>query len=245
MVKMSNQERERHYFEMFRKHYNLTAESVRYGDKPDVIVEGVEGRKIGIEVTNFFLEAGHRPASEQVQRTIRQKVIANAHRAYLSGNGKRFELTFTFDDRHPILNQRKLEKGMVALAKRAETCRTGQLRRDLFEDLPELSFVYLNAKEDDDPKWGIAQVHDVPVMSSADLGQIIKEKEIKAKHYRPCDAYWLLVIVDLMDPAQDQDIPNDVFGKIEFVVFEKVIIYKPQFAEIVENKRSGNGTRST
>jgi hypothetical protein len=72
----------------------------------------------------------------------------------------------------------------------------------------------LNAKEYDDPKWGIAQVHDVPLMSSADLSQITNEKEIKAKHYRPCDdAYWLLVIADLMDPAQDQDIPIDVFGK--------------------------------
>lgn len=237
MAKMSTQDRERHYFELFRKHYGLSDKSVEYGDKPDVIIlEG--GRKIGIEITNFFLKSGDRPESEQVQRVVRTKVIKNAHYLYMRDNGKKFELTFTFSDCHPILDQDKLVSEIVTLAKRAEPCKTGRLEIDFLQGIPELSSVYLNAKEYDDPKWRIAQVHEVPFMSPSGLNKIIKDKEMKHPQYRECDAYWLLVVVDFIDAAQDQEIiQSDKFNAINSTVFENIVIYKPQFAEIVEIRR--------
>lgn len=236
MAKMSTAERERYYFEMFREAYGLSSSSVVYGDKPDVTVHESE-KRIGIEITNFFLKAGSRPESEQVQRLARQKVIERAHQAYIGQNGKKFELTFTFDERHPILERSKLANAIVALARHVEGYQTGQLGRDLFEEIPELAFVWLNAKEYDDARWRIAQVYDVPLMSVSDLKAIINEKELKANQYEVCDAYWLLVVVDFIDPAQDQEIPDDVLKNLDSPIFEKIIIYKPQFGEIVETQR--------
>jgi hypothetical protein len=52
MTRRSNQEIERYYFDLFRSVYPLPEGQIKYGDKPDVIIEGQ--RKIGIEVTNLF-----------------------------------------------------------------------------------------------------------------------------------------------------------------------------------------------
>ena len=49
---------------------------IAYGDKPDVIVEG--GRKVGIEITNFYLDMGNLTESEQVQSKRRKAVLSEA-----------------------------------------------------------------------------------------------------------------------------------------------------------------------
>jgi hypothetical protein len=76
MAAKSNQRIERHYFELFRKIYRLPNGQVKYGDKPDVIIEGE--RRLGIEVTNFYLERGEIPQSEQNQMRIREDVLKKA-----------------------------------------------------------------------------------------------------------------------------------------------------------------------
>ena len=136
MPKKSNKEIEEHYFEMFRRDYHLPVGSICYGDKPDVILNGE--RKIGVEITNLFLEEGNLPESEQVQREAREKVVSEAQRIYQEGHGKKIELTFGFTNAKPIRDKRKFVKNIVSLAKRVEGCETGHLSRDIFKDIPEL-----------------------------------------------------------------------------------------------------------
>ena len=73
-------EKEQYYFEIFRRSYPLPEGRIEYGDKPDVVLHGKT--RIGIEVTNFFLEKGAVPASEQVQKKAREEVVTKAHRLY-------------------------------------------------------------------------------------------------------------------------------------------------------------------
>jgi hypothetical protein len=65
------------------------------------------------------------------------------------------------------------------------------------------------------------------------LEVIIRDKEAKAISYRPCDALWLLVVVGWLDPAQEQEIRIDGLS-MQSNVFDKIIIYKPDFEHIVE-----------
>ncbi len=243
MAKLSTQKRERYYFEMFRKDYDLQRASVVYSDKPDVILEGE--KRIGIEITNFFIEAGNHLESERIQRRAREKVVAGSHRLYLDDKGKKTELTFGFDKRHPILDQEKLVRKIFELARRIDGSKTGQIGFEVFKGIPELSFVYFNAKEYHDAKWRVAQVHSVPFMSLKSLRDIIKEKETKSKKYQRCDAYWLLVIVDFIDPAQDQEIRVDGFENVNSAVFENILIYKPHFGHVMETKNIKGLTSST
>jgi hypothetical protein len=66
MVRPSNEKIQRYYFEKFRDIFSLPQGCVIYGDKPDVIISGA--RKIGIEITNFFIQSGNLLESEQLQR---------------------------------------------------------------------------------------------------------------------------------------------------------------------------------
>ncbi|VAX19390.1 hypothetical protein MNBD_NITROSPINAE04-667, partial [hydrothermal vent metagenome] len=230
--RMTNQEIEKDYFEMFREDYPLPPGKTIHDDKPDFTIDGE--KLIGIEMTNFYIEKGNLPESEQRQRDVREEAVLEAQRIYEGERRKKFEITFSFDKANPILNKKELVNNLVALARSIENFETGMLDRDFYKTIPELEFVYLNAKEYDDAKWRVTQVYTGTIMSKDGLLEIVKSKEGKSKGYKQCDAYWLLVIVDFSDSAQDQEIRGDGFDKIETDVFEKVIIYKTVFRQIIE-----------
>jgi hypothetical protein len=232
MSKPPNQEIERYYFEMFRKDYQLPPGTITYKDAPDVILKGV--RKIGFEITNFFLEDGALSRSEQSQEKFRAKVVSSAQQSYQAENGKKFEISFGFDKANPIQNQKSLISMIVDLAKRIEGNQTGQIQKEVFRAIPELSFVYLNTRMYADARWKVVQVHNLPIMSRDRLVEIIRSKERRADQYENCDAYWLLVVVDFINSAQDQEIRVDGFKKIQTGVFEKVIVYKTVFGHVIE-----------
>jgi hypothetical protein len=52
--------------------------------------------------------------------------------------------------------------------------------------------------------------------------------------YRPCDAYWLLAVVDFMDRAQDQEIRIDGLETVRSAVFQNIIVYKTHFGHVQE-----------
>jgi len=82
-------------------------------------------------------------------------------------------------------------------------------------------------------KWKVGQLHSFGLICTQRLAEIIREKERKAKGYAPCDAYWLLIVVDFMDPAQEQEIRVGDFG-LKSDIFERIIVYKPYFEDFVE-----------
>jgi hypothetical protein len=273
---MTKQERERHYFEMFRKAYTLPAGTVEYRDRPDVVIDGP--RSIGFEITNFYASEGENPGSEQVQRIRRKAVVSLAQTLYLKTGGANNVITFGFDKGHPLQDMPGVAAQIAAMAHRIEGLGNGQIRRDHFRDIPELDFVYLYARElqysdELDPdfpsgqpdasehftafaeyrnrrdaralregvykplpftgKWRLTQTHNFGLMSKARLTEIIREKEVKARLYAPCDAFWRLIVVDFMDPAQEQEIRVDGL-MIASNVFQRIIVYKPSFEHVVE-----------
>lgn len=225
---------ERHYFEQFGRAYGrLPDGDIEYGDKPDVLLKGK--RTIGIEITRFYLQSGHLPESEQRQRQLRECVMSDAQSLYRAAGGRGIELAVGFNADNAITLPRKKElpTELADLARSIDAQKSGPLDPDLFQGMPEVSYVYLNGREYQDAKWRVSQVYTVESMSVADLEGIVREKESKAAEYNPCDAYWLLVVVDWKDPAQEQEIRIDNL-KLTSDVFEKIIVYKPDFEHIVE-----------
>src|ERR1017187_8559629 len=267
---------ERYYFEMFRKAYPLPPGEITYADKPDVLLCGTQ--KLGIEITNFYVTEGTSPASEQVQCKLRKTAVAEGHRIYRENGGENIELTFSFHKKHPIQNVNGLAKKLAVLARSVESGGNGALSRDVLEDIPELEFAYLYARElqySDEPdqqfpdgqpdpsegytayaeyhnrretraleegvykplpspaRWKVGQGHDFGLMSTKRLTEIIRGKEEKARRYVACDAYWLLIIVDFIDAAQEQEIRIDGLA-VESDVFRKIIVYKPNFEHVLE-----------
>jgi hypothetical protein len=277
---MSQQEIERHYFEMFRNVYPQPSGTVGYGDRPDVIVTGPQ--KVGIEITNFYVSQGASSSSEQVQSKRRKAVVSEAQGLYLKGGGANIELTFSFNKTRPIKDVSALAEKIAALARHIDTWDNGDVRRDVFKDIPELDFVYLYARvlqysDEPDPEfpngqpdpfldfrgyseyhnrrdlrahragiykplssagvWRVGQAHSFGLMSTDRLIDIIRQKEAKARRYATCDAYWLLIVVNFMDSAQEQEIRIDGLA-LDSDVFQRIIVYKPHFEHIVLVKDS-------
>lgn len=275
--KLSQRDKERHYFELFRTSYPLPAGQVDYGDKPDVTI--ASARTLGIEITHLYQEAGSSESSEQVQSHRRATVVTLAQALYLKTGGKNIELKLSFNKSRPIEDAHAVARNVAEFARRIEDRETGRIPRDEFDDIPELDFVYAltrilhypvdyfdpefpdgppderegftafaryqNRRDAQalkeanysplswDAEWQVMQVHAFGLLAVDRLGEILREKEEKAQQYRPCDAYWLLVVVDWMDPAQEQEIRVNGLS-IHSDVFERVIIYKPHFEHVVD-----------
>jgi len=230
----TNQDIERHYFEQFCQVYALPDGAITHGDKPDVMISG--RTTTGIEITNLYLQSGTEIGSEQRQRPLRAGVVADAQRLYRLGGGRNNELTVGFDGGNPIspARCRALPALLAAFAHQIEKLDSGPIDREAFrETMPELAFVYLNARNYADAQWRIAQLYSVEMASRENLRSVIAQKEMKATDYRRCDRLWLLVVVDWIDPAQEQEIRTDNL-EIKSSVFEKVILFKPNFNHVVE-----------
>jgi hypothetical protein len=237
MAQIGKSGRERYYFEKFRLQASLPDGQITFGDKPDVIITGA--KTLGIDLTHFYLEEGENPASEQVQRGFRADVLAQAERIYKNEYGGTAGVTLGFDKAIPIKKSRK-EKS--ALARRiSEMIRTfpctetGEVYRYKFRTIvPELTSLYLHSGPYDDGKWRLQQLYYGSLMSRDRLAAIIKNKADKVKNYKPCDEYWLLIVVEFIDSAQDQEIRLDNLELIDCGVFKKVVIYKTGFEHVIE-----------
>ena len=203
-----------------------------FTDKPDVIVRGE--RAIGIEIANLYVASGADPASEQVQRVRRLQVLARAQSLHRASGGRHIELSVDFAPKHPIRDVDPLARSLAAIATEVEDSPSGQVNPTLFAQVPELRFVYHNRKECPDAKWRSVQCYSVPSLSLGRLRDLISDKTKKLSAYQPCDVYWLLLVVDFMDSAQDQSLhwpPGEVLSSSPF---ERVLLYKPQFAEVLQ-----------
>jgi len=241
MAAKSNQEIERHYFELFRRIYQLPNGQVTYGHKPgpDIIIDGE--RTLGIEVTNLYLERGQLPESEQKQRKIREDILKKAHRMYMDKGGKN-EINFSFNESHPIRDSRKVIRKIVEvicrLERREDFKPKGYRISNYFSDIPELGDIFINQKISSNPQWRIFQIHThVKTMSVDGLEQILRDKEKKAENYKICDAYWLLVVIDSFDPAQEQVIPEKILNgevKLASDIYERKIVFQTPQDYLIE-----------
>lgn len=232
MARITNSEIERYYFKQFQQHFPLPAGSAEYKDKPDVRIRG--DRLLGIEMASLYLVDGDDPASEQKQSKLREDVLHKAQSLHLAASGKRFELTVSFNPACPIDNVSVVAKSFVAVAKSIETFGRGPLPHRILERVPQASFIYYNPIEYPDARWRVCQPYTVPTLSVERVAELVTSKELRLSEYERCDAYWLLLVVDHMNSAQDQEIDWPHTRPALNTLFERIILYKPQFARWTE-----------
>ncbi len=232
MSHKSNQAVERYYFNLFQSHYEVPDGFLVFTDKPDVIVRGKT--TIGIEIANLYFSNGAEPASEQVQRERRLKVLVRAQALHRASGGINIELSVGFNPEYPIQQVEPVALALSAIATKLEGSLSGQVSRMLIEHVPELSSLYCDQKEYEDALWRPVQVYSVPALSLERLRALVADKTVKLKNYQPCDSYWLLLVVDFMDPAQDQNLQWPAGEMFEKSPFERILLYKPQFGEVMQ-----------
>jgi hypothetical protein len=231
MPRVTAREIEHYYFEQFRKHFQMPEGEVVYADKPDVRVYGA--RTLGVEIARLYITEGSDPASEQVQSVRRDQVLAQAQALHRRGGGRPIELNVDFDPTLPILDAGQSAKKLAKLAHEIQH-HPVTLAGELSGNAEGLRFVHHNGLEYPDAKWRKTQIFSVPPLDTARLQSVVEEKTKKATDYAACDEYWLLLVVDFMDPAQDQELTLPHGFGLPKSRFEKVLVYKPQFGQVVE-----------
>ncbi|MGG1943666.1 hypothetical protein AB1286_02515 [Trinickia sp. NRRL B-1857] len=224
------QAQERAVFEMFARDFELPESSIAYGDMPDVVIDGP--RKIGIEITDLYPEDGDNPDSEQAQKLYRDAVAKQAQALYSAASGRPIELHFAFNFEKPIRRVETLAKAIAELGRSVEHGPSDAIPDYAFEHIPELQWVYWNGHEYPDAKWRITQSYAVPSLALPRIEKNIAEKTEQAKKYLACDAYWLLMVVNLWNPASDQDISWPGGATVYAGAFERIFLYRTHFAPI-------------
>ncbi len=229
-MRRTNREIEILCFELYRSQFSVPPGDVHYADKPDVVIEGA--RCIGFEIASLYLEHGTNPASEQVQQSRREAALKRAQAAHVAAGRKNFELHVAFAAKHPIINVKAVSAALVSIASRiVDDQPSGFLMRNEFKGTPEIADVYLNPKLYPDSHWRTSQVFTVPNLAVPMVRDIVAQKDRLLFNYAPCDEYRLLLVVDFMDSAQDQDLRwPDGEPPVE-TAFSEVVIFKPQVHE--------------
>jgi hypothetical protein len=230
MSRRSNREFEEECFRQFSSHYPVPPGTVVHQDKPDVIIDGP--RKIGIEIARLYLGNGKDPHSEQVQRRRRDIVVREAQAQYLRSGNENVAITVSFDPNYPIDDTTVVAGHLAGLVASNRPKGYGPVTKILLSWIPEVRSLYL--RKDPDHSWLIFQHHTVPVLSVPRVVKTVGEKNRLLAGYEHCDEYWLLLIVDLMDAAQDQDISWPAGAPSLQTNFQRVIVYKPGFRDCTE-----------
>ncbi|QBR04061.1 hypothetical protein [Paraburkholderia pallida] len=232
MRRPTNSAIEQYYFGLFSSHYALPAGRIEYADKPDVILHGE--RRLGIEIANLYLVDGSDRTSEQVQGHRRDQVMGRAQSLHRESGGRDIELWATFDPCQPVSDIESLARKLAEIAMRVENS-AGRVNPLTFVHVPELHSLFHNGEEYEDAKWRPNQGYTVPLLSVDRVRELVAGKTAKAVGYdKGCEAFWLLLVVEYMDPAQDQFIEWPDGAALAKSPFERILIYKPQFGQVVE-----------
>lgn len=89
----------------------------------------------------------------------------------------------------------------------------------------------------DDADWKLSQVYDVAQLNKKYMANLIHQKNIKLKQYQSCHEYWLLIIIDFWDPAQDQNLLNFI-NSCDYLVqnndFKRIYVCKYPTKEFIQ-----------
>ncbi len=231
MSRPSKREIECYYFEQFRRDYELPAGRIKYADKPDVRIIGQ--KTVGIELARLYLIDGKNPVSEQVQRQRREDVLLRAQELYRRKGLPMIELNVDFDPCDPIEDVDEMAAEVTRLAEGM----AGRVGRSVRAPCRGIRFAHHNGAEYSDAKWHVLQFYETPQLDERRLEQVVEDKGSKAVGYDKCDTYWLLLVIDLMDRAQDQEISFSPSFRLTRNPYSRVLLYWPQFGQVWEVPR--------
>jgi hypothetical protein len=232
MSRHSTREIERHYFSGFIAQAGVQPEDVLYADRPDVQVS-LDGRRIGVEITRLFLTDGSYEWSEQVQAPRRAAVLALAQEKFIAAGGPPIEVHVDFNPLHPIADIERTASDLVELVVSFQP-HPRKVVGPGHESTTPFRYLYQNGLHYPDAKWKSIQVYTTPNLDTQRLEEVVLEKARKSAQYTPCDAYWLLVVIDFMDRAQDQEVILPRGFRLSPNPFERVFVYKPQLGQVLE-----------
>jgi len=202
--------RERGFLHAFLQLSNLPAKVLEEREAPDFLLE-VEGRAIGLEVTEVFIESNGGPVAPKVAESIVGEIVTRARRRYEVQGGKPLHVSIGFHSRVDMRHVSKREAAdeiacfLLALdppLNKLMKCQRRAVDRDA---LPEqIAFMQVLAVPDQTmADWWAPQAGWVAPLIAEFLQPSVDEKSRKIEQYRQViEEVWLLLAIEGKGPSQ-------------------------------------------
>jgi hypothetical protein len=217
---------ERFLLDRFLEHQGITPTRIDPGESPDFLID-IEGRTVGIEVTELFIrsnksEAHPQPEEEpllQAAESITNLIVSKARKIYFDADNPPVLSTIWFSDRI-TLDKKKDDQIAELIAhqiqsmnlknSQAVTWRSSEENeeRSLSESVdiiytckvPELRFA----------RWTVARPGLVAPLTRKRLQEVIDKKAEKINAYKKrAEEIWLLIVADRTQPSQKFSVKPD------------------------------------
>jgi hypothetical protein len=213
-------ERERRFVQSFLRISGLPAKILEEREAPDFLLE-FEGRRIGLEVTEVFVEDDGSPIKPKAVESIVDDIVARAKQRYEECGGKPLHVSFGFSRNADMrqLNRREAAEAiasfLLALDPPVDELVKWDRRWPRRDQLPqELSFMNILAVPGATKShWSTPRAGWVAPLTANFLQPSIDEKSKKIARYQgTVRDVWLLLAIEGRAPSQffepSQEIPT-------------------------------------
>lgn len=203
-------------------------------DKPDFLLIDNNGKKIGVEITEYHIDEGNCFVSELPQSKKRESIIKSTKQKLCSEYSIDFfkDITMKFnliDTTCRTIDD--ISSELVKFLYKSQNMH-GVISRDSYSSfLPEIDFLYISEESFFDFRFqALMNFSNAPINKSK-IVRIINDKDLKSKGYKKFDENWLLIVVNFMNPSSDQYIPNNICN-FSSKFFDKIYLYRVGFEPI-------------
>ena len=232
--------RERFLLEQFFEAANIAAIiQNEEGEAPDFIVE-VDGKIIGVELTDLFILDGNHPNNLQASESLADRIIAEACSIYSSFNKPPLHVRVAF---RPCANLKAVNRSDVSRAIAGIVVKRipapgarfrwyGNRETDSLANL--VSSIHITgAHIDGRNRWVAVGAGWVATESQSVLQRRIDEKAALLESYRlRATTNWLLLVTGGTKPSQFIEPPLPQIARATFSPFERTFFFEP-FRRIV------------
>jgi len=205
---MSTKTRELFLVERFLEVGGVRGKIVECREAPDFAIS-VDGRTIGLEVTELFRPCNGNGISLQAQESLEDRVIRDAKRAYEKAGGSPIHVTFLFRTTADFKAIRRDELAdsisqlLLGLSLDAQAHTTWRNNHSDLALEPLVLLTVLPVRASSMAHWSAARSSWVGKLTSELLQSAISNKNEKVSEYRKnFDELWLLVATDSSRPSQ-------------------------------------------
>ena len=212
--------RERFLLDRFLDIAGLSASEVRDAESPDFVLE-LQGRAVGIEVTEVFIEPSAQAPSLRANESMTDRIVARAREIHNNAGRRPAFVAVAFFDAQVSQHLRRDEVA-AALANLVErlTSNGGGLRywQNNYSDpsLGAIATVSVFPESDaSEGRWCVNRAGWVQPLLPSHLAPAVAEKNLKYERYlQRVPEVWLLMAIDSSAPSQlfDVDASLDLSG---------------------------------
>jgi hypothetical protein len=222
----AKKQHERFLLDRFLEHQGITPTNIDPGESPDFLVT-LDGRTVGIEVTELFIRSNKSGAHPQPQEapllqaaeSITNLIVSKAWKIYVDAGNPPVKSTVWFSDRI-TLDKKKVDQIAELIARQIQSMSLQNLQAVAWrssEDENEehclsesVAIIHTDKVPERFARWTVGRPGLVANLTRARLQEEIEKKASKFDAYKKrIEEIWLLIVADRTRPSQKFSVMPD------------------------------------